>query len=118
MLKALDPIARTLLTEVHIHNPEYELFVGLYADVKFLLKPDNIYFLIPTSAVIIRADGPKVAVLDENNIIHYKKCDSWLRSWKNDGNYIRNQRKRKSDYKSFRQDYRRKKSSNHQLYST
>ncbi len=70
--KALDPIARTLLTEVHIHNPEYELFVGLYADVKFLLKPDNVYFLIPTSAVIIRADGPKVAVLDENDIIHLK----------------------------------------------
>ena len=44
----------------------------MYADVKFLLKPDNIYFLIPTSAVIIRADGPKVAVLDENNIIHLK----------------------------------------------
>lgn len=70
--KALDPIARTLLTEVHIHNPEYELFVGLYADVKFLLKPDNVYFLIPTSAVIIRADGPKVAILDENDIIHLK----------------------------------------------
>lgn len=70
--KALDPIARTLLTEVHIHNPEYELFVGLYADVKFQLKPDNVYFLIPTSAVIIRADGPKVAVLDENDIIRIK----------------------------------------------
>lgn len=70
--KALDPIARTLLTEVHIHNPEYELLVGLYADVKFLLKPDNIYFLIPTSAVIIRAEGPKVAILDEHDIIHLK----------------------------------------------
>lgn len=70
--KALDPTARTLLTEVHIHNPEYELFVGLYADVKFLLKPDNIYFLIPASAVIIRADGPKVAILDEEDIIHIK----------------------------------------------
>lgn len=70
--KALDPIARTLLTEVHIDNPEYELFVGLYANVKFLLKPDTAYFLIPASAVIIRADGPKVAVLDENDIMHLK----------------------------------------------
>ena len=70
--KALDPIARTLLTEVHINNPEYELFVGLYADVKFLLKPDNIYFLIPTNAVIIRADGPKVAILDAHDIVHIK----------------------------------------------
>lgn len=70
--KALDPIARTLLTEVHILNPDYELFVGVYAEVKFLLKPDNIYFLIPTNAVIIRAEGPKIAILDENNIIHIK----------------------------------------------
>jgi RND family efflux transporter MFP subunit len=70
--KALDPIARTLLTEIHIYNPDYELFVGLYADVKFLLKPESVYFLIPTSAVIIRADGLKVAVLDENDIIHLK----------------------------------------------
>jgi hypothetical protein len=37
-----------------------------------LLKPDHVYFLIPTSAVIIRADGPKVAILDENNTIHIK----------------------------------------------
>lgn len=70
--KALDPIARTLLTEVHIHNPEYELFVGLYADVKFLLKPDHVYFLIPTSAVIIRADGPRVAILEGDDTIHLK----------------------------------------------
>jgi RND family efflux transporter MFP subunit len=31
--KALDPVARTLLTEVHIQNPEHELLVGLYGDV-------------------------------------------------------------------------------------
>jgi RND family efflux transporter MFP subunit len=70
--KALDPIARTLLTEVHILNPNDELFVGLYADVKFLLKPDNAYYVIPTNAVIIRADGPKVALLDENDIVHLR----------------------------------------------
>jgi RND family efflux transporter MFP subunit len=71
--KALDPVARTLLTEVHIYNPDYELLVGLYADVKFMLKPDNVYFLIPTNAVIIRADGPKVAFLDHHDVIHIKK---------------------------------------------
>jgi len=70
--KALDPVARTLLTEVHIDNPNYELFVGLYADVKFLFKPDHIYFTIPTNAVLIRADGPKVAILDKNNTVHFK----------------------------------------------
>jgi RND family efflux transporter MFP subunit len=71
--RALDPVARTLLTEVHISNPDYELLVGLYADVKFMLKPDYPYFLLPTSAVIIRAEGPKVAVLDKDDVIHIKK---------------------------------------------
>jgi RND family efflux transporter MFP subunit len=70
--KALNPTARTLLTEVHIHNPDYELFVGLYADVKFLLKPENTYFLIPTSAVIIRGDGPKVATLEADDRVALK----------------------------------------------
>ena len=70
--KALDPIARTLLTEIHIDNPDYELFVGLYADVKFLLKPSNPYFLVPTSAVIIQDEGPKLAILDSDNKIHFK----------------------------------------------
>lgn len=68
--KALDPTARTLRTEVHIENPSLELFVGLYAEVKFLLKPDNPYFLIPTAALILRDEGPKVALIDQDNILH------------------------------------------------
>lgn len=71
--KALDPVARTLLTEVHISNTDYELLVGLYAEVKLLLKPDNRYYLIPTCAVMIRADGPKVAILDENDTIRLNR---------------------------------------------
>lgn len=70
--KALDPIARTLLTEVHIKNPKGELYVGLYAQVKFLLKPETPYFLIPTSALLIRAQGPQIAIVDANHIVHIK----------------------------------------------
>ena len=38
--------------------------------VKFLLKPDEINFIIPTTAVIIRSGFPHVAIVDENNIVH------------------------------------------------
>jgi RND family efflux transporter MFP subunit len=69
--KALDPIARTLLTEVHILNPHNELYVGLYADVTFHLEPANTYFIIPTSAVIVRAEGPKVAKLNSQNEVEF-----------------------------------------------
>lgn len=70
--KALDTTARTMLTEVHIPNHDNQLFVGLYADVNFLLQPINTYFQIPTNALIIQDEGSKVAVVDADNIIHIK----------------------------------------------
>lgn len=66
---ALDPIARTLLTEVHIDNTDHALMVGLYAEVHFSLIPDVAYFIIPTQALIIRTGEPKVAIIDDKNIV-------------------------------------------------
>lgn len=68
--KALDPTARTLLTEVDVENGEGLLYTGLYGRVKFLFVPDTINFIIPTTALIIRSGYPHVAIVDENNIIH------------------------------------------------
>lgn len=70
---ALDPIARTLLTEVHIDNREGLLMAGLYAEVKFSLIPDTEYFIVPTKAVIIHNTGPEIAVLDGNDIVEIKR---------------------------------------------
>lgn len=71
--KALDPTARTLLTEVDVVNKEALLYAGLYARVKFLLKPETVNFIIPTTAVIIRSGFPQVAVVDDNNIVHLRQ---------------------------------------------
>ncbi len=68
--KALDPVARTLLTEVDVDNPEGILYAGLYGRVKFFLIPDKINFIIPTTAIIIRSGFPHVAIVDESNVIH------------------------------------------------
>lgn len=70
--KALDPIARTLLTEVHIDNKERLLFPGLYANVKFTLQADTPRFIIPTEAVIIRAGDPQVAVVRDDHTIELR----------------------------------------------
>lgn len=64
---ALDPIARTLLTQVNIDNFQEELLPGLYAEVKFSFVPDTLTFIIPASALIIRSGPPYVAVVDANN---------------------------------------------------
>lgn len=51
---ALDPVSRTLLTQVNIDNPNGELLPGLYAEVKFKFKPEEQTFIVPIQAVIIR----------------------------------------------------------------
>lgn len=71
--KALDPTARTLLTEVDVENKDGILYAGLYGQVKFLMKAAEINFIIPTTAVIIRSGFPHVAVVDKDNIVHLKK---------------------------------------------
>jgi RND family efflux transporter MFP subunit len=71
--KALDPTARTLLTEVDVENKEGILYAGLYGRVKFLIWPENINFIIPTTAIIIRSGFPQVAVVDDHHIVHLKQ---------------------------------------------
>jgi len=71
--KALDPTARTLLTEVDVENKEGLLYAGLFGKARFLMKPNEINFIIPTTAVIIRSTSPQVAVVDDQNIVHLKK---------------------------------------------
>lgn len=68
--KALDPIARTLLTEIHVDNSSGLLITGLYADVAFVLMPDTNYFIVPTTSLIIREGRPHVAVVDKDNRVH------------------------------------------------
>lgn len=67
---ALDPVARTLSTEIHIDNHDGKLMAGLYAEVILSLIPDESYFIIPTRSLIIRNSAPKVAVLDADNRVH------------------------------------------------
>lgn len=81
--KALDPTARTMLTQVDVDNSDGELYAGLYGRVKFLIYPDSIDFIIPTTALIIRDSFPQVAVLDENNIVHMKRVQIGLNYGKN-----------------------------------
>jgi membrane fusion protein (multidrug efflux system) len=67
--RAIDPASRTLRTELQMPNANGELFPGMYAEVKFTLPQDPHTLIIPGSAVMIRAEGPKVLVVDANQII-------------------------------------------------
>lgn len=66
---ALDPVARTLSTEIYIDNRDGQLVPGLYAEVIFSLVPEESYFVVPTKALIIRNQAPQAAILDKDNRI-------------------------------------------------
>ena len=61
---AIDPLTRTLLTEVQIRNPDNALLTGSYVQVQLHVQRDNPPLLIPASALMFNADGTKVAVVD------------------------------------------------------
>ena len=70
---AVDPASRTLLTEVDVANPDNVLLPGMYVEVKFDMVRATPPFLIPTSALIVRADAQYVAVVDKGSVIRFQK---------------------------------------------
>jgi len=73
--KSLDPLTRTMATEVDVDNQDKILYPGIYATAIFLMPPDTAYYIIPTTAIIIRAGYPHVAVVDNNQIVHLKRVE-------------------------------------------
>lgn len=62
--RAIDPATRTLLTEVQVVNPERRLMPGMFATVSFTMSSMGAHLRIPAVSLIIRADGPQVATVD------------------------------------------------------
>lgn len=81
--KALDPMARTLLTQVDVPNENGPLYAGLFGRVTFVLPQDSPVFRIPTTALVIRNGPPQVAVIDQDNIVHLKPVQIGLDYGKN-----------------------------------
>jgi multidrug efflux pump subunit AcrA (membrane-fusion protein) len=60
---SLDAQSRTLLTEVDVVNPQGVLLPGMYAMVSFTTDRVNPPFLVPDAALVVRASGTALAVL-------------------------------------------------------
>jgi len=67
--RAIDPATRTLLTEVHVTNPDRRLLPGMFTHVSFSVGASGEGLRIPSIALIVRADGPQVARVDDG-IVH------------------------------------------------
>ena len=61
--QALNPQARTLRVEVDVPNSKGEFVPGMYVKVGFQLPPRGLV-QVPAAALMFRASGPQVAVVD------------------------------------------------------
>ncbi len=73
--RALDAASRTLLTEVQIPNPKGVLLPGMYVEVRFAVTDSTPPLIIPANTLVIRTDGPQVALLRPNRTVHYQKIE-------------------------------------------
>jgi len=69
---AIDPASRTLLTEVDVPNPDGVLLSGSYATVRFRIQRPDPPLVIPQSALLVDANGVRVALVDPDGSLHYR----------------------------------------------
>lgn len=63
---SIDPVSRTLLTEVDVDNPKGELLPGAFLSVHFQLGSRGGAVIVPVNALIFRSEGMRVAVARGN----------------------------------------------------
>lgn len=68
---ALDPATRTLLTEIQVPNQDGRLMPGMFAQVDLAVPRKNPPLMIPGDTLVVRSDGPQVAVLQPDGTVHF-----------------------------------------------
>jgi RND family efflux transporter MFP subunit len=70
---ALDPATRTLLTEVQVPNPAGRLMPGMFAQIDLSVPRKNPPLVIPGDTLVMRSDGPQVAVIGDGQKVHFTR---------------------------------------------
>jgi membrane fusion protein, multidrug efflux system len=70
--RAFSTNTRTAVTELTVDNPNHALWPGTYVDVTFQVPSDPKVLTMPEDALIFRAAGTQVAVVDAHNRVHLR----------------------------------------------
>jgi membrane fusion protein, multidrug efflux system len=70
--RAFNANTRTAVTELTVENADRTLWPGTYVDVVFEVPSDPSVPTMPEQALIFRAAGPQVAIVDDRNRIHLR----------------------------------------------
>jgi multidrug efflux system membrane fusion protein len=69
---AIDPATRTLNTEVDVPNKDGKLLPGSFGQVHFATGTSVPRITIPVNAMLFRAEGPRAAVVDQDDKVHLR----------------------------------------------
>lgn len=69
---AIDQNTRTLLVEVQVANPRERLMPGMYVVVNFIQVQSRPPLLVPGEAIVVRNGKSVVALVGENNVVHFQ----------------------------------------------
>jgi RND family efflux transporter MFP subunit len=70
---SVDAGARTMLAILETPNPRASLLPGMYAQVKFSFPGDKTGLLVPGDALLLGREGPRVAVVAPDHIVHMRR---------------------------------------------
>lgn len=70
---SVDSASRTMLAEIELENSSLHLQPGSYAQVSLKTEQDHSNWTIPTNTVLMRVEGPHVAVVDPENQIELRR---------------------------------------------
>jgi len=68
--QAFNASTRTAVTELTVDNPNHALWPGTFVEVEFHVPTDPTVLTMPESALIFRANGAQVAIVDAQNHVH------------------------------------------------
>jgi membrane fusion protein (multidrug efflux system) len=72
MAGAIDAASRTLLVELEADNKTGRLLAGSYTQVRLCGASQDSPLTVPATALIFRAEGAQVAVVDSSNVAHLR----------------------------------------------
>jgi multidrug efflux system membrane fusion protein len=70
--ESIDPMTRTLLTEVDVPNRDGRLLPGSFGEVHFRVGINVQKLTIPVNAMLFRQEGPRVAVVASDGKVHLR----------------------------------------------
>ena len=70
--ESIDPMTRTLLTEVDVPNRDGRLLPGSFGEVHFRPGINAQKLTIPVNAMLFRQEGPRVAVVGSDGKVHLR----------------------------------------------